>query len=57
MTDGSSHDVADIDAKIAYHQEMEYLANEAGDFTKAAHHRKMQEICEALKEKLDLQSN
>lgn len=53
MGDGHS-DIAEIDCKIAYHEEMEYLANEAGDFTKAEHHRKMQEIYEAIKEKLDV---
>ena len=40
-----------IDDQIAYHEEMEYLANTAGDFTKAEHHRKMKEICKAMKEK------
>ena len=40
-----------IDDKIAYHDEMEYLAMQAGDFTKADHHRKMKEICNAMKEK------
>lgn len=44
---------SEIDRKIAYHQEMEYLANSAGDFTKADHHRKMQEIYEALKQRLE----
>jgi hypothetical protein len=48
---GSRSDMADIDDKMVYHQEMEYLANKAGDFTKAEHHRKMQEIYEAMKEK------
>lgn len=52
MSDSPS-DLAEIDGRIAYHQELEYLANEAGDFTKAEHHRKMQEICKALKEKID----
>jgi hypothetical protein len=29
---------------------MEEIANRAGDFTKADHHRKMQEIYKAMKE-------
>lgn len=47
-TDNNS---ATIDGQIAYHKEMEYIANRAGDFTKADHHRKMQEIYKAMKEK------
>lgn len=43
-------DSADLDSHIAYHKEMEYIANTAGDFTKADHHRKMQEIYKAMKE-------
>lgn len=50
MSIDSPSDNSDIDSKIAYHREMEYLANDAGDFTKAGHHRKMQEIYEALKD-------
>lgn len=42
---------AAIDEKIAYHEEMEHIAIKAGDFTKAAHHRKMQEIFKAMKER------
>lgn len=42
---------ANIDGHIAYHNEMEHIANRAGDFTKADHHRKMQEIYKAMKEK------
>lgn len=53
----SAADVAAIESKIAYHQEMEYFANEAGDFTKAGHHIKMQEIYEALKEKLEQEND
>jgi hypothetical protein len=41
-----------IDDKIAYHEEMEHNAIRAGDFTKAEHHRKMQEIYKAMKERL-----
>jgi predicted transcriptional regulator YdeE len=41
-----------IDDKIAYHEEMEYIAIKAGDFTKAEHHRKMQEIYKAMREVL-----
>jgi hypothetical protein len=44
---------SDIDGKVAYHEEMEHLANSTGDFTKAEHHRKMQEIYEALRQKLE----
>jgi len=40
---------ANMDDQIAYHKEMEHAAIRAGDFTKAEHHRKMQEICEGLK--------
>jgi hypothetical protein len=39
-----------IDDKIVYHEEMERIAMQAGDFTKAEHHRKMQEIYKAIKE-------
>jgi hypothetical protein len=42
-------DSATIDDKIAYHEEMEQIAVRAGDFTKAEHHRKMQEIYRAMK--------
>ena len=42
---------ANMDGQIAYHKEMEHIANRAGDFTKADHHRKMQEIYKAIKEK------
>ncbi len=44
-------DSANIDDQIAYHKEMEDMAIRAGDFTKAEHHRKMQEIYMAMKEK------
>jgi hypothetical protein len=47
-TDNNS---ATIDSQIAYHNEMEHIANRAGDFIKAEHHRKMQEIYQAMKEK------
>jgi predicted transcriptional regulator YdeE len=43
-------DSAAIDNKIAYHEEMEHIAIKAGDFTKAEHHRKMQEIYKTMKE-------
>ena len=33
---------------------MEHIANRAGDFTKADHHRKMQEIYKAIKERQQL---
>jgi hypothetical protein len=42
--------VSVIDDKIVYHEELEHLAMQAGDFTKAEHHRKMQEIYRAMKE-------
>ena len=32
---------ANMENQIAYHKEMEYIANRAGDFAKANHHRKM----------------
>jgi hypothetical protein len=41
---------ANIDGQIASHNEMKYIANTLGDFTKADHHRKMQEIYKAIKE-------
>jgi hypothetical protein len=40
-----------IDDQITYHREMEQIANIAGDFIRADHHRKMEEIFKALKEK------
>jgi hypothetical protein len=43
-------DSAAIDEQLAYHREMERAANRAGDFTKAGHHRKMQEILGAMKQ-------
>lgn len=43
-------DSATIDDKIAYHEEMEHIAVKVGDFTKAEHHSKMQEIYKAMKE-------
>lgn len=49
MADNS--DSASIDDQIEYHKDMEHLADRSKDFTLAAHHRKMQEILEAMKEK------
>lgn len=49
----STDDSANIDDQIAYHKEMELIATNASDFTKAEHHRKMQEILEAMREKLE----
>jgi hypothetical protein len=43
-------DSATIDGKIAYHEEMERIAMQAGDYTKAEHHRKMQEIYRTMKD-------
>jgi hypothetical protein len=51
MANDSTDNFANIDGHIAYHKEMEEIANRAGDFTKADHHRKMQEIYKAMKEK------
>ena len=51
MASYSTDDSANLDSHIAYHKEMEYIADRAGDFTKADHHRKMQEIYKAMKEK------
>lgn len=51
MASYSTDDSANLDSHIAYHKEMEYIANRVGDFTKADHHRKMQEIYKAMKEK------
>jgi hypothetical protein len=47
----TENNAATIDGQIAYHKEMEHIANRAGDFTKADHHRKMQEIYKAMKER------
>jgi hypothetical protein len=54
MPSNSTDNCANIDDQIAYHNEMEHIANRAGDFTKADHHRKMQEIYKAIKEKQQL---
>ncbi len=51
MSSDSTDNSDNIEGKIAYHKEMEHIANRAGDFTKADHHRKMQEIYKAMKEK------
>lgn len=51
MASDSTDNSDNIEGKIAYHKEMECIANRAGDFTKADHHRKMQEIYKAIKEK------
>jgi hypothetical protein len=50
MANDSTDNFANIEGQIAYHKEMEEIANRAGDFTKADHHRKMQEIYKAMKE-------
>jgi hypothetical protein len=50
-SDSTDNNSANIDGQIVYHKEMEHIANRAGDFTKADHHRKMQEIYKAMKEK------
>lgn len=47
-TDGNNS--ATIDAQISYHMEMEDIANRAGDFTTAEHHRKMQEIYKTMRD-------
>jgi hypothetical protein len=51
MASDSTDNLANIESQILYHKEMEYIANRTGDFTKADHHRKMQEIYKAMKEK------
>lgn len=50
-SDNDNQDDADIDAKIAYHEEMEQAAVRASNYAKAAHHRNIQNILLALKEK------
>ena len=45
-----SSDTATLDDQIAYHREMERAATRAGDFTKAEHHGKMQEILSAMRQ-------
>jgi|Tabmets5t2r1_1033131.scaffolds.fasta_scaffold10169_1 hypothetical protein len=54
MGSNSANNSADMDGQIAYHNEMEHIANRAGDYTKADHHRKMQEIYKAIKEREQL---
>jgi hypothetical protein len=54
MASKSTDNCANIDDQIAYHNVMEHIANRVGDFTKADHHRKMQEIYKAIKEKQQL---
>jgi hypothetical protein len=54
MASNSTNNSADMDGQIAYHNEMEHIANRAGDYTKADHHRKMQEIYKAIKEREQL---
>jgi hypothetical protein len=51
MASNSTNNSTKIDAQIAYHNEMEHIANGEGDFTKADHHRKMQEIYKVMKER------
>ena len=58
LTKGMANDSTDaysskIEDQIAYHKEMEHIAIQASDFTKAEHHRKMQELLEAMREKLN----
>lgn len=50
MSDGSHE--PDIDAMVAYHQEMEFAAINGGNFAQAKHHRNMLEIYRKLKEHL-----
>jgi hypothetical protein len=54
MASNSANNSADMDGQIAYHNEMEHIANRAGDYTKADHHRKMQEIYKTIKEREQL---
>jgi hypothetical protein len=51
MATDYSENSTNVDGQIAYHKEMEHLANTAGVFTKEDHHRKMQKIHKAMKEK------
>jgi hypothetical protein len=51
---GSSNST--IDEQIAYHKQKEHIANIAGDFTKAEHHRNMCDILEAMKQRQQPQS-
>ena len=53
MARNSGNNSADMDGQIAYHNEMEDIANRAGDYTKADHHRKMQEIYKAIKKDIN----
>jgi len=51
MASDSPDGSANMDEQINYHEEMESIAYGAGDFTRAEHHRKMKEICKAMKER------
>jgi hypothetical protein len=42
-------DTEHIDDRIAYHEHLEQLAHLMRDYTKVAHHQKMQQILRALK--------
>lgn len=44
-----------IDDQIAYHRDMEHIANKVKDFALAEHHRNMQEILESMKKSAQLQ--
>jgi hypothetical protein len=46
----SNDNIVNLENEIAYHREMEEIANKAGDFTLANHHMKMQETYKAMKE-------
>ena len=50
VIDSGSSD-STIEEQITYHKEMEQIANRAGDFTKAEHHRNMYNILEAMKKR------
>jgi hypothetical protein len=50
MASNSAKNSADIDGQISYHNELEHITNRAGDFTKADHHRMIQEIYKAIRE-------
>ena len=45
----SNDNIDNFENEIAYHREMEEIANKTGDFTLANHHMKMQEIYKAIK--------
>jgi hypothetical protein len=49
MSDIDDLDAENVDERITYHEYQEQLAHLVRDYTKVAHHQKMQQILRALK--------